>query len=293
MKIYTKIFSLILLLCMLATLFSSCSKSDSKGDAAVGMPDYSHSDGNQDDTVEKNDASEDRKIIKTYNVSLETKSFDEACSFIVSEAERIGGYVSNSSVSGNTITSEHKDSRTARYTVRVPAEQSDAYVALLSERCNVRSFNLSTEDVTESYYGIRSQLESLVIQEQKLTDMLEKADSLSEMLTLDDKLTSVRAQINELNYKLQNMEKSVDYSYIHISLTEVVEYQSEEKSYWQKLGQTVKDSAQNFADVLGGLLIALVWVAPFALVFGAVVVTILLIAMRRTKKRKNNDKNQS
>ena len=155
----------------------------------------------------------------------------------------------------------------------------------------MRSSNLTTEDITESYYGIRSQLDSLVIQEQKLNAMLEKASSLSEMITLDDKLTAVRAQINELNYKLQNMDKSVDYSYVYIGLNEVIEYQSEEKTYWQKLGKAVSDSFENFVDVLGALLIALVWIAPFALVGGFVAAIFIFIVIRRTKK--NNDRNNN
>ena len=287
-----KILTFILILCTVALLFTSCAKADSMEKPAVS-PDYSYSGDGTDDTASKNEATESRKIIKTYNLSLETKLFNEDCAFIVAEAEKLGGYVSNSSVSGNTITSDQRASRFARYTIRIPSEQTEAYVALLSDRCNVRSSNLTTEDITESYYGIRSQLDSLVIQEQKLNAMLEKASSLSEMITLDDKLTAVRAQINELNYKLQNMDKSVDYSYVYIGLNEVIEYQSEEKTYWQKLGKAVSDSFENFVDVLGALLIALVWIAPFALVGGFVAAIFIFIVIRRTKKKKNNDRNNN
>jgi hypothetical protein len=278
---------------MTALLFTSCNSSSAKGDAASDLPDpgYSYEENGKEDTVVKDETAESRRIIKTYNMSLESKRFAEDCSFITTEAERLGGYIASSSVSGNSITSDMNASRTARYTVRVPADQADAYVALLSERCNVRSFDLKTEDITESYYGIRAQLESLVVQEQKLTAMLEKADSLAEMITLDDKLTSVRARINELNYKLQNMDKSVEYSYIYINLHEVVEYQSEEKTYWQKFGQTVVDSFENFVNVLGILLIVFVWIAPFALVVCLVIAVVVLVAAKRNKKKRRGDRN--
>jgi hypothetical protein len=169
----------------------------------------------------------------------------------------------------------------------VPADKADTYVALLSERCNVYSSNLSTEDITESYYGIRSKLDSLLIQEQKLNEMLEKATELSEMIMLDDKLTEIRTQINELNYQLQNMDKSVEYSYFHINLTEVGEYQSEEKTYWQKLGQSFIGSLGAFVDVLGGLLIALIWITPFALFITAIVIIIRVLIKRKRRKQKD------
>ena len=289
MKIYRRIFAFVLILCMTA-LFTSC---NSKGNAMPDLtdPEYSYTESGKGEDVAKDELSDSRKIIKTYNMSLESKRFSEDCAFITTEAEALGGYIASSSVSGNSITSDTKSSRNARYTVRVPADRADDYVALLSERCNVHSFDLATEDITESYYGIRAQLESLVIQEQKLTDMLEKASSLSEMITLDDNLTSVRAQINELNYKLQNMDKSVEYSYIYIHLYEVAEYQSEEQTYWQKFGQTVVDSFANFVNVLGNLLIVFVWIAPFALVLCVIAAVILLVAAKSNRKKRRNDRN--
>ena len=281
-----KFLAWILLLCITLLLFTSCSDYDSSNDAGASSGGAS-SDGTTNDNTAKDETSDSRKMIKTYNLSLETKLFNDDCTFIVTEAEKLGGYVSSSSVSGNTMSSDKKSSRLARYTVRIPADQADTYVALLSERCNVYSFNLSTEDITERYYGIQSKLDSLLIQEQKLNEMLGKANNLSEMITLDDKLTEVRTQINELNYMLQNMDKSVEYSYFHINLTEVGEYQSEEKTYGQKLWQSFIGSLGAFVNVLGNLLIDLIWIAPFAIFIAAIIVTVRTIARCKKKKQKN------
>ena len=295
-----KIISLFIILALVLVLFTSCSKANDEMMGGVAEnaptntidPEYSYSgEGTEGDTA-KDEAEELRKMIKTYNLSLETKKFQDDCAFIASEAEKVGGYISSSTISGNSMSADHIGSKSARYTVRIPAESVDAYVRLLSERCNVTSSNLTTEDITESYYGIKAQLDSLVVQEQKLVEMLEKADSLYDMITLDDKLTSVRAQINELNYKLQNMDKSVHYSYVYVSLREVMEYQTEEKTYWQELGETIIGSSENFAYVVGRLVIVFVWIFPFILVIGIVAIVVIL-ATRRSKQKREKKKDQS
>lgn len=290
-----KIISFFLILCLSLLLFTSCSNSN-KGVTDEQPPMNSSSENfleesNKEDVLEDN--TEDlRKIIKTYNLTLETKQFQEDCSFIASEAEKLGGYISNSSVSGSSMTENKKEQKFARYTVRVPSQSVDGYVALISERCNVITSNLTTEDITESYYGIQAQIDSLVIQEQNLIEMLEKADNLYDMITLDDKLSEVRAKINSLNYQLQNMDKSANYSYVYISLKEVAEYQVSEKTYWQEFGDAVVDSMTNFTDVLGAILIAFVWVFPFISVI-AVIAIVIAIATNRSKRKKQKKQKES
>ena len=191
------------------------------------------------------------------------------------------------------MTEDQPEYKFARYTVRIPAKSVDGYVALLSERCNVTSSNLTTEDITESYYGIQAQIDSLVIQENNLLAMLEKANSLHDMITLDDKLSEVRAKINDLNYKIQNMDKSASYSFVYISLREVGEYQTDEKTYWQELGETVVSSAKNFTNVLGTLLIVLIWVLPFISVPAIIAIVIIVVKKRSGRKKKQNESKDS
>lgn len=291
-----KIVSILLILCLSLLLFTSCSNSD-KGYAENTPSNNNSSSNNAENNLNEGTAKDEseiedaRKIIKTYNLKLETKHFREDCTFIAYEAEKLGGYIANSSVSGNSIANNQTSSQSARYTVRVPSQSADSYVALISDRCNVITSDLTTEDITESYYGIHAQIESLVIQEQNLLEMLEKADNLYDMIALDDKLSDIRAKINELNYKLQNMDKSASYSYINISLKEVVEYQTVEKTYWQELGETVVGSAKNFTDFLGDILIFIIWIFPFAIVITVVLLVIISIKkrIRRKKEQKQNE----
>ncbi|MBQ8496855.1 MAG: DUF4349 domain-containing protein [Clostridia bacterium] len=281
-----KLIALFLTLCMLCLLFASCGR-DSASDSYNSASKVESSTGTAYEEVAKDEAEIDdaRKIIKTYNLSLETKNFEEDSRFIVSEAEALGGYVADSSVTGNSISSDSSRTQSARYTIRVPAKSLETYIASVSEICNVYSSSLTTEDITDSYYGIQSQLDSLVIQEQKLTEMLAEAKTLQDMITLDDKLTSVRSEINALNYRLQSMDKSVNYSYVYITLNEVREYHVEEKTYLQELGEAIVGSMENFVDVIGNLIIVVVWVFPFGFVIAGIILAVVLLERHSRKKK--------
>ena len=247
--------------------------------------DFSDKDTTLDvaDTVEK-------KIVKTYRIYLESKAFDDALSLITHEAERLGGYVSQSSVSGNASTGR---SRSASYTVRIPSADAEAYIDTISAVCNVRSTSLTTDDITDSYYGSKARMESLVEQESRLEAMMDKAQTLSEMLAIEDKLTDVRAQINALNKQIQLMDKSVDYSYIYVELSEVIEYHVEDPTYLQRLGESFGDSFVNFVEVLGEVLIIFVWILPFLLVGGVIAIVAITISLKKKRTKKNDsEKNE-
>ena len=247
--------------------------------------DFSDKDTTLDaaDTVEK-------KIVKTYRIYLESKAFDDALSLITHEAERLGGYVSQSSVSGNASTGR---SRSASYTMRIPGADAEAYIDTISAVCNVRSTSLTTDDITDSYYGSKARMESLVEQESRLEAMMDKAQTLSEMLAIEDKLTDVRAQINALNKQIQLMDKSVDYSYVYVELSEVIEYHVEDPTYLQRLGESFGDSFVNFAEVLGEALIIFIWILPFLLVGGTIAIVAITISLKKKRTKKNDsEKNE-
>ena len=295
--------ALILTLLMALSILTSCGSATMKDAAENNYKseyDYMYSESasaggmevdfsDKDTTLDAADAVE-KKIIKTYRIYLESKAFDDALALITSEAEKLGGYVSQSSVSGNASTGR---SRSASYTVRVPSADAEAYLDTISAVCNVRSSSLTTDDITDSYYDSKARMESLVKQESRLEAMMDKAQTLSEMLAIEDKLTDVRAEINALNKQIQLMDKSVDYSYVYVELSEVIEYHVEDPTYLQRLGESFGDSFVNFAEVLGEALIIFIWILPFLLVGGTIAIVAITISLKKKRTKKNDsEKNE-
>lgn len=284
--------AMILTCLMVLLIFTSCGSAvmDSAENSYKSDSFYSESDMEIDfsDKDTSLDAVE-KKIIKTYRINMESKSFDEALALIEGEAEKLGGYVSQSSVSGNASTGR---SRSASYTVRVPSKDAEVYIAAISAVCNVRNSTLTTDDITDSYYDSKALMESLVDQEARLLVLLDKAQTLGEMLSIEDKLTDVRARINSLNKQIQLMDKSVDYSFVYVDLYEVIEYHVEDPTYLERLGDSFGNSFVNFAEVLGEALIIFIWILPFLLVGGVIAVIAIVLSVKSGKRKKAKAENQ-
>lgn len=282
--------SAIALLLLVALLCSCGGKNASDGfgkgeESGSGYYDEISSDPPKQDS--SNDpSSPEQKLIKRYRVTLETTEYDRTRSEISALVESYGGYFSSSSERGGGTSSGRRSSRYGEFTVRIPAEKLDEFISELGGKGNVISSNLTTDDITESYYSYQSRLDALALQEQRILDMMEKADSLDYLIKLEDKLSQIRSEINELNYKLKYYDKSVDYSYATISLCEVIEYTEEsDVTFISRLGNAVKKTFVVFGKVVGELLIAIVWLFPFALVCGIIAFIVIISVKRRKKKR--------
>ncbi len=290
---------------MILMLFTSCSGNEAMSDSGYYGNSYtaSGSEYKTDSTYDTDDmpsAAEgsetgstlatdttalERKVIKTYRVRMETLRYEEAVALINSAVTQFGGYIAEATQEGSGSSSSSK-TRTATYTIRIPAERADAYIEHISSDYNVLSSSLSTEDITDSYYGYKARLDSLVVQEERLMAMLEKAEYLDEMLQLEDKLSEVRAEINAIYSKLQLMDKSVTYSYLYLSLYEVKEYvEPEEETYIARVGASFVDAFESFATVVGEIFIVFIWLLPY-LIVGVVVCVILIVIAKKNRTRK-------
>lgn len=286
-----KVFALILSLLMMVMIFTSCgANGEAMNDSSYTKSEsgYTTSDAALSEDMAKDETLLERKIIKTYRIRMETLSYEEAIALITNAAQSFGGYVAEASQEGVSQSTSSYGTRSATYTVRIPADQADAYIEYVSGDCNVLSSSLTTQDVTDSYYGYQARLDSLVIQEERLAAMIEKAETLTELLTLEDKLSEVRAEINGINSSLQLMEKSVSYSYVYVTLKEVQEYEEPEKeSYLSRLGDSFIGAFESFVSVLGEILIVFIWVLPYLLI-AAIVLVVIIISNKRRKKQKIN-----
>jgi cytochrome c-type biogenesis protein CcmH/NrfF len=286
-----KITALLLVLMILLTTLVSCAAKDvtsnEMGGSAptVGAPDYSEGNKSEGDNsyidVEEDYA---RKIIKTYEITLETKDYAITRDLIVNAASTIGGYVSDSTEK-DTVDYNGKKSRRATFTVRVPSTQVDAYVDTISENASVLSKKLSTQDITTSYYDLQSQLESLVEQEARIKKLMDEATNYTYLMQLDDKLTSIRTQINNINKQIQVYDKSVALSFVHVTLAEVVEYteiEEKEPTFVQRMGEAFVGTFKNFWGFCQDLFISVIWMLP-TIIIAAIVIT--LLSFHRKKKR--------
>ena len=83
---------------------------------------------------------------------MQTKEFDSVLNSLKTKTTELGGYVENSSISGNSYS--YTTTRYASYTIRIPADKLNEFVDIVGELGNVTQENESVEDVTLQYVDV-------------------------------------------------------------------------------------------------------------------------------------------
>ena len=227
----------------------------------------------------------ERKIVMNWYLDLQVDDLDAAFSEIERIAYAHGGYTVSGSSSG--AGSGYRD---GFISVRVEAEQARQAVEEISALGEVRSSQYSSEDVTSDYYDTSARLTAYEAQEQRLLELYGQAASVTEMLEIEQQLTSVRAQIESLQGALNYYDRLTALSLIEISLYQPGTYtQTVEPQGWQgfvtKLKSSFLTGLNNTLDGLAGLLTALARALPF-LILAGLILFLLIRLIRRTRRPK-------
>ena len=130
-------------------------------------------------------------------------------------------------------------------------------------------------------------------QEQRLLEMLEIAESVEDIISIEEKLTELRYKIESLQSSLNNWDRQVNYSSIYLSVEEVEEYTPEasiQPSYGEKLLDALEDGISGFVGFLGDAFIAFVGALPAILVLATFLIGLFFgIKHRKRKKTKTSD----
>lgn len=154
-----------------------------------------------------------RKIISVASVSLEVEAVQEAVVSVRSIAESLGGFVDQLSSSGVG------ESQQATIAIRVPQVQFLNAIESIEALGQVVSSSVSSEDVSEQFIDLEARLRSSLRQEQSLLSLLEKAETLNDLLTLERELSRVRSDIERIQGQLSFLERRVELATITVSLT--------------------------------------------------------------------------
>ena len=234
---------------------------------------------------------ENRKIIKHSNLSLETLEFDQSLQQISALIEEKGGYIESQSIDsyGNSYhrSGEYVQERSASIQARIPSEKLDQTISEVGGICNLLSKSESMEDISDQYFDSEARLSTLRLQEERLLEILSKADKLEDVITLEQALSNVRYEIERLTASLKRMDNQVTYSYLNLDLREVVKYNetvSAPRTFGEKLAASFRRGGQNLVDSTQGVILFAAECGPMLLLWAAVCGLIVLIAVRTARR---------
>lgn len=307
MSIRKRCVSLLLaaLLCLLAGCGSKSmsATSDYDRNAAYAeteaMRSYDVGTGNEaasaEDTATSGDVlPENRKWVITMDIDTETEDLDGAMEALREKVGALGGYIQEQNVrNGSTYASTRY--RNASLTLRIPADKLDSFTESLDGFSNVVSSSRSAEDITLSYTDTETRISMLKTEQSRLLELMEQAETMSDLLEIEDRLTDVNYELDRYTSRLRTMDNQVDYATVYLSVQEVKEYTPvQEQTLWKKIStgfvSSLKGLWQGLVDFFSWVVIKL----PYLVVYGLILwgLSLLVRKLHRVKKAKKAAKQQ-
>lgn len=234
------------------------------------------------------------KLIYSASATVETTEFDGTIEKLSALVEQYGGFVESSSVNGSNYYTQsrgYSSTRYASYVIRVPSDKFSALMGSLSTLGNVPYSHTYTENITAQYYDTDARLTAYQTQEARLLEMMDAAETVEDLIAIEEKLTELRYQIESLQSTLKNWDRQVAYSTLDLEVQEVIEYTPESRmSYGQELALALTNGLKRTGEFFKDLLLAIVGALP-ALVILAVVLAILIPVWKKRRKARRAKKN--
>jgi hypothetical protein len=156
----------------------------------------------------------DRNLILTAKIDMRSKDPWLTSDRAQAIASGLGGDVLNLSQSGTA------DTRSASLTIRVPSSRfGDALQQLKSLEGEVQTSGVSAQDVTDQFVDLQARLTAKQAEEQRYIAILNRANTIDEILKVDASLGSVRTQIEQLTAQINSIKQRTDFSTISMSIS--------------------------------------------------------------------------
>ena len=233
---------------------------------------------------------ENRKWIITVFLSAETEDLDTMTAALDEHIKALDGYVEDQHIYNGSAYSSRRY-RSANLTVRIPAENVDRFTEEVSGISNVISQEKNLEDITLNYVSTESRMAALQTEETRLLELMAKAETMSDLLEIEARLTDVRYELENVTSRLRTYDNQINYATIHLDISEVQEYTHvADPTLWERISGGFTDSLDDLWVSLQDLLVFLVVASPFLLVYGGIALVIFLVVRSVVKKKPKEKK---
>lgn len=240
----------------------------------------------------------EEKLIITVSLRTQTKEYDTALGALRASVSRFGGYEESFQSYGKGYNSAESYRRSASMTVRIPADQLDAFLFEVGELVNVVNEQNSMSNATEEYYDLSARAKVLEEERVAYEAMLSKAANVEEVLIIKDRLYDVISEIESVKTRMKVIDSRASYSTVHLSLEEVVDYTTvttPKTTFGSRISNAFTESWRNFASGCQNFAVWFVRAIPTILVLLVIAgagIAIAVASHRRLKKRSEKKKDE-
>ena len=224
---------------------------------------------------------DDAKIIRTGTIELEVKDVPTALVTARNGIRAMGGYV------GASRTENADDRPLAQITYRIPADRWEDALDLL-RNLNGQTSKLVSEqteavEVTGQVIDIEARIRNLRASETALQKIATGAVRISDVLEVEQQLTNVRGQIEQLSAQLADLNDRAGFATLTATFSVPIVATEVAARGWEP-SVVVNEASASLVDILqavttAGIWFAIVWL-PILLAFGVLVAAGIWIGRR-------------
>ncbi len=219
------------------------------------------------------DADLPRKITHNLNIALQVENIEPALQKLTDMAQNMGGYIVDSQMDNQ----QNAADSAARITLKVPAAKLESARSSLSEIGKVLHQHLIANDITNQYYDADTRLKHWQAEEKRYTDILNQAKTVDDILKVEQALSNIRMQIEQLQGQLKLWNHEVAFSTISLQLQTKPNPVNVDEPWqpvswgktWEAAQNAVLKTISSIWNALNYLVVGLGYALPFMILGGA------------------------
>ncbi len=223
-----------------------------------------------------------RMIVRTADVRIIVADTSKTVDAVTKSVESAGGYVS-----GSNIWREGELLR-AKLTLRVPADKLTSTLASIRAQAKrVETETIASEDVSQEFVDLESQVRNLEATETELLELLKVArvnsKKASDVLEVHEQLTLIRGQIEQARGRMRYLSQVTSMSAVALDVVPDAIAQPIVKKGWQPF-VVVKDASRALVELLQNVATVAIWFVIYVLpILG--MLCLLIYAMVRASRK--------
>lgn len=206
-----------------------------------------------------------KKIIKTADLNIETKSYPLFTKKVNETANRFGGYISEE----QQTETEYKIENVV--TIKVPVDQFQSAVDYLSTGDDkINEKKITSEDVTAQYVDTRSRLEAKRVARLRYLELLKQSKNMEEILQVQREIDDIQEEIESAAGRINYLVNASAMSTVHITYYQVLDVAAKEvenPDFFKEVGNAIVTGWRGVGEVI----VRLAYIWPLLLVVVGVI----------------------
>ena len=221
-----------------------------------------------------------RKIVKTAALGIKTINYVTFMNGVKQKIEQYGGYIEKS----QEYNYDNASNRNANMNVKIPADRLDAFIDELAAIGTITSKSVESNDITDSYIDVESRINALETEEETLLGLLKKAENLTDVIELQERLSTVRADLERIKAQKQSYDGMIAYSGISLDINEVERVVEGDDTFFGEVKEKLMNNLYDLGDFFRELAINSIAALPYIAILTAVAVVVIVI-VKKVRKR--------